>query len=36
MVLRVEGLDVDIRTPSGTVRAVSSVGFQARAGRTLA
>ena len=36
VVLRVEGLDVDIRTPSGTVRAVSGVGFEARAGQTLA
>ena len=36
VVLRVEGLDVDIRTPSGTVRAVSGVGFGARAGRTVA
>ena len=29
-------LDVDIRTPSGHVRAVSSAGFIARAGQTLA
>ncbi len=36
IVLRVEGLDVDIRTPFGTVRAVSSAGFEARAGQTLA
>ena len=36
VVLRVESLDVDIRTPSGTVRAVSGVGFEARAGQTLA
>jgi oligopeptide transport system ATP-binding protein len=36
VVLRVEGLDVDIRTPSGTVRAVSGAGFEARAGETLA
>ncbi|WP_309124258.1 ABC transporter ATP-binding protein [Arthrobacter sp.] len=36
VVLRVEGLDVDIRTPFGTVRAVSSAGFVARAGQTLA
>jgi oligopeptide transport system ATP-binding protein len=35
-VLEVEGLDVDIRTPGGTVRAVSGVGFTATAGRTLA
>jgi oligopeptide transport system ATP-binding protein len=36
VVLRVEGLDVDIRTPAGTVRAVSDAGFEVRAGRTLA
>lgn len=36
VVLRVDGLDVDIRTPFGTVRAVSSAGFEARAGQTLA
>lgn len=36
VVLRVQGLDVDIRTPMGTVRAVSSAGFEARAGQTLA
>ncbi len=36
VVLDVEGLDVDIRTPSGTVRAVSDAGFTAYAGQTLA
>ncbi|MFB0835806.1 ABC transporter ATP-binding protein [Arthrobacter halodurans] len=36
VVLRVEGLDVDIRTPAGEVRAVSDAGFIARAGQTLA
>jgi oligopeptide transport system ATP-binding protein len=36
VVLRVEGLDVDIRTPAGEVRAVSDAGFVARAGQTLA
>lgn len=35
-VLEVTGLDVDIRTAAGTVRAVSDVGFAATAGRTLA
>ncbi|WP_313820880.1 ABC transporter ATP-binding protein [Citricoccus sp.] len=35
-VLEVTGLDVDIRTPLGTVRAVSDVGFTAVAGQTLA
>lgn len=35
-VLEVEGLDVDIRTPLGTVRAVSGAGFIAHAGKTLA
>lgn len=35
-VLEVSGLDVDIRTPYGVVRAVSDVGFTAAAGRTLA
>ncbi|MGV9850631.1 ABC transporter ATP-binding protein [Streptomyces sp. NPDC003442] len=34
--LEVEGLCVDLRTPSGTVRAVNGVGFQVRKGRTLA
>ncbi|WP_413805188.1 ABC transporter ATP-binding protein [Streptomyces sp. OE57] len=34
--LEVEGLSVDLRTPSGTVRAVNGVGFQVRKGRTLA
>lgn len=36
VVLSVDGLNVDIRTPFGTVRAVSSAGFEARAGQTLA
>jgi oligopeptide transport system ATP-binding protein len=36
VVLRVDGLNVDIRTPLGTVRAVSQAGFEARAGQTLA
>jgi oligopeptide transport system ATP-binding protein len=36
VVLRVDGLDVDIRTPAGTVRAVSDAGFEVRAGRTRA
>ncbi|WP_323960093.1 ATP-binding cassette domain-containing protein [Arthrobacter sp. JZ12] len=36
VVLKVDGLNVDIRTPFGTVRAVSSAGFEARAGETLA
>ncbi len=35
-VLEVSGLNVDIRTPAGTVRAVSEVGFTASAGQTLA
>ncbi|MBM6622693.1 ABC transporter ATP-binding protein [Micrococcaceae bacterium RIT802] len=35
-VLDVEGLDVDIRTPQGTVRAVSDAGFTAYAGQTMA
>jgi len=35
-VLQVQGLDVDIRTPKGTVRVVSNVGFSARRGKTLA
>lgn len=35
-VLEVDGLDVDIRTPKGTVRVVSQVGFTARRGKTLA
>ncbi|WP_404287075.1 ABC transporter ATP-binding protein [Glutamicibacter arilaitensis] len=35
-VLEVTGLDVDIRTPRGTVRVVSQVSFTARRGRTLA
>lgn len=34
--LEVEGLCVDLRTPSGTVRAVNGVGFSVRKGRTLA
>lgn len=34
--LEVEGLSVDLRTPSGTVRAVDGVGFSVRKGRTLA
>ncbi|MCD9588426.1 ABC transporter ATP-binding protein [Streptomyces sp. 8ZJF_21] len=34
--LEVEGLRVDLRTPSGTVRAVDGVGFSVRKGRTLA
>jgi oligopeptide transport system ATP-binding protein len=34
--LRVEGLTVDIRTVSGTVRAVDSVSFAAHRGQTLA
>ncbi|WP_432540806.1 ABC transporter ATP-binding protein [Kineococcus sp. SYSU DK002] len=34
--LDVDGLTVDIRTPSGTVRAVDGVSFGARSGRTLA
>ncbi|MDT5222412.1 MAG: peptide/nickel transport system ATP-binding protein [Mycobacterium sp.] len=34
--LRVEGLTVDIRTISGTVRAVNEVSFDARRGETLA
>ncbi|MEB8337672.1 ABC transporter ATP-binding protein [Streptomyces endophyticus] len=34
--LEVDGLSVDIRTPHGTVRAVDTVSFQARRGRTLA
>ena len=35
-VLAVQGLDVDIRTPSGTVRVVSDVSFTAYQGQTLA
>ncbi|MGH3583557.1 MAG: ATP-binding cassette domain-containing protein, partial [Mycobacterium sp.] len=34
--LRVEGLTVDIRTITGTVRAVDHVSFAARSGETLA
>ncbi|AEM83852.1 ABC transporter ATP-binding protein [Streptomyces violaceusniger] len=34
--LEVEGLCVDLRTPSGTLRAVNGVGFSVRKGRTLA
>ena len=34
--LRVEGLTVDIRTITGTVRAVNEVSFEARRGETLA
>ncbi|ATL87745.1 ABC transporter ATP-binding protein [Streptomyces malaysiensis subsp. malaysiensis] len=34
--LEVEGLCVDLRTPSGTVHAVDGVGFSVRKGRTLA
>ena len=34
--LQVEGLTVDIRTISGTVRAVNDVSFEARRGETLA
>lgn len=36
MVLDVAGLSVDLRTPSGNVRAVDDVSFQAFAGQTLA
>ncbi|MFE8886193.1 ABC transporter ATP-binding protein [Pseudarthrobacter enclensis] len=36
VVLQVSGLAVDIRTHRGTVRAVNGVGFEARAGETLA
>jgi len=36
IVLTVNGLDVDIRTPQGTLRAVNNVSFEARSGRTLA
>lgn len=36
LVLQVSGLDVDIRTPRGTVRVVNQVGFTARRGKTLA
>jgi oligopeptide transport system ATP-binding protein len=36
VVLTVNGLNVDLRTPRGTVRAVNNVEFQARAGETLA
>jgi oligopeptide transport system ATP-binding protein len=36
IVLEVTGLNVDIRTPAGVVRAVSGVGFTATAGQTLA
>ena len=35
-VLEVDGLTVDIRTITGTVRAVNEVTFQARRGETLA
>ena len=35
-VLEVDGLTVDIRTITGTVRAVNDVTFQARRGETLA
>ena len=35
-VLVVDGLDVDIRTPRGTVRVVGNVGFTAYKGQTLA
>ncbi|HXD27836.1 MAG TPA: ABC transporter ATP-binding protein [Arthrobacter sp.] len=35
-VLEVDGLNVDIRTPQGTVRAVSGAGFAAYAGQTMA
>ncbi|MBP2373017.1 ABC transporter ATP-binding protein [Paeniglutamicibacter psychrophenolicus] len=35
-VLAVDGLDVDIRTPSGTVRVVGNVSFTAYQGQTLA
>lgn len=35
-VLEVQDLDVDIRTPAGTVRVVNGVGFTARRGQTLA
>lgn len=34
--LEVSGLTVDLRTPSGTVRAIDSVSFLARRGETLA
>ncbi|MFK4271325.1 ABC transporter ATP-binding protein [Streptomyces milbemycinicus] len=34
--LEVEGLRVELRTPSGTVRAVDGVSFSVRKGRTLA
>ena len=34
--LEVDGLTVEIRTPSGTVRAVDGVSFSAKRGRTLA
>ncbi|MFD8383454.1 ABC transporter ATP-binding protein [Streptomyces sp. NPDC059679] len=34
--LEVEGLRVELRTPSGTVRAVDDVSFSVRKGRTLA
>lgn len=34
--LEVSGLTVDLRTPSGTVRAVDSLSFQAHRGETLA
>lgn len=36
VVLEVRGLNVDIRTPKGTVRAVNNVSFEARSGETLA
>ncbi|WP_190263959.1 ABC transporter ATP-binding protein [Glutamicibacter nicotianae] len=35
-VLQVQDLDVDIRTPQGTLRVVNNVGFIARSGTTLA
>ena len=35
-VLRVDGMSVEIRTISGTVRAVNEVTFDARRGETLA
>ena len=35
-VLDVDGMTVDIRTITGTVRAVNDVSFQARRGETLA
>ena len=36
VVLEVSGLDVDIRTPKGTLRAVNDVSFTALSGRTIA